>query len=103
MTDCARTPAGEATVRGIGVSPGVAVGPAFVLVTAELQVVELTASQETLLALRNEPAEAEAASVTYAVAGPVRDFVPVHAEIRGCPPSPADILRGILAAVRGRR
>jgi len=40
---------------------------------------------------------------SYAVAGPVRDFVPVHAEIRGCPPSPADILRGILTAVRGRR
>jgi Ni,Fe-hydrogenase III small subunit len=38
----------------------------------------------------------------YAVAGPVRDFVPVSAEVRGCPPSPADILRGILAAVQGR-
>jgi Ni,Fe-hydrogenase III small subunit len=39
---------------------------------------------------------------SYAVAGPVRAFVPVDAEVRGCPPSPADILSGILAAVRSR-
>jgi Ni,Fe-hydrogenase III small subunit len=39
---------------------------------------------------------------SYAVAGPVSDFVPVNAEVRGCPPSPADILRGILAAVQRR-
>jgi Ni,Fe-hydrogenase III small subunit len=39
---------------------------------------------------------------SYAVAGPVRDFVPVDAVVHGCPPTPADILRGILAAVRSR-
>jgi Ni,Fe-hydrogenase III small subunit len=38
---------------------------------------------------------------SYAVAGRVSDFLPVNAEVRGCPPSPADILRAILAAVRG--
>ncbi|MCX6551043.1 MAG: NADH-quinone oxidoreductase subunit B family protein [Acidobacteria bacterium] len=40
---------------------------------------------------------------SYAVAGPVHAFVPVDAVVRGCPPAPADILRGILAAVRTRR
>ena len=36
---------------------------------------------------------------SYAVAGRVRDVIPVDAEVLGCPPSPADILRGILAAL----
>jgi Ni,Fe-hydrogenase III small subunit len=36
---------------------------------------------------------------SYAVAGRVEDFVPVDAYVDGCPPEPADILRGILAAV----
>ncbi len=36
---------------------------------------------------------------SYAVAGPVDRFVPVDAWVDGCPPEPADILRGILAAL----
>ena len=36
------------------------------------------------------------------VAGPVDAFVPVDAYVDGCPPEPADILRGILSAL-GRR
>ena len=39
---------------------------------------------------------------SYAVAGSVDQFVPVDAFVDGCPPEPADILRGILAAL-GRR
>lgn len=39
---------------------------------------------------------------SYAVVGPVDRIVPVDAYINGCPPEPADILRGILA-VLGRR
>ena len=39
---------------------------------------------------------------SYAVAGRVEDFIPVDAYVPGCPPEPADILRGILAAI-GRR
>lgn len=35
----------------------------------------------------------------YGVAGRVQDVIPVDATVRGCPPSPADILRGILAAL----
>jgi Ni,Fe-hydrogenase III small subunit len=37
---------------------------------------------------------------SYAVAGSVADVVPVDVFVDGCPPEPADILRGILAAVR---
>jgi Ni,Fe-hydrogenase III small subunit len=36
---------------------------------------------------------------SYAVAGSVADIVPVDAWVDGCPPEPADILRGILAAL----
>lgn len=36
---------------------------------------------------------------SYAVVGPVDRIVPVDVTIAGCPPEPADILRGILAGV----
>ncbi|OFW14134.1 MAG: hydrogenase [Acidobacteria bacterium RIFCSPLOWO2_12_FULL_67_14] len=36
---------------------------------------------------------------SYAVAGPVDTIVPVDVYVDGCPPSPADILRGILTAL----
>jgi len=36
---------------------------------------------------------------SYAVVGPVDRIVPVDAYIDGCPPEPADILQGILAAL----
>lgn len=39
---------------------------------------------------------------SYAVAGRVQDVIPVDAVVTGCPPAPADILRGILAAL-GRK
>ena len=39
---------------------------------------------------------------SYAVAGSVYEVIPVDAFVDGCPPEPADILRGILAAL-GRR
>src|SRR5512143_818032 len=39
---------------------------------------------------------------SYAVAGSVDEVIPVDAFVDGCPPEPADILRGILAAL-GRR
>jgi Ni,Fe-hydrogenase III small subunit len=35
----------------------------------------------------------------YGVAGRVEDFIPVDVHVGGCPPEPADILRGILAAL----
>ena len=36
---------------------------------------------------------------SYAVAGSVDQFIPVDVFVRGCAPEPADILRGILAAL----
>jgi Ni,Fe-hydrogenase III small subunit len=36
---------------------------------------------------------------SYAVAGSVDQIIPVNAFVDGCPPEPADILRGILAAL----
>ena len=39
---------------------------------------------------------------SYAIVGGVATVIPVDAFVDGCPPEPADILRGILAAV-GRR
>lgn len=36
---------------------------------------------------------------SYAVAGSVDEIVPVDAFVDGCPPEPADILRGILTAL----
>ncbi len=37
---------------------------------------------------------------SYAVGGPLSDFLPVDVTIPGCPPPPLDILGGILAALR---
>src|SRR5258708_5237561 len=39
---------------------------------------------------------------SYAVVGPVDRVIPVDVTIGGCPPEPADILRGILEAVDRR-
>ncbi len=39
---------------------------------------------------------------SYAIAGSVDQIIPVDAFVAGCPPEPADILRGILVAI-GRR
>lgn len=36
---------------------------------------------------------------SYALAGRVQDIVPVDVIVRGCPPTPTDILRGILTAL----
>ncbi len=38
----------------------------------------------------------------YAIAGAVSDIIPVDVVIHGCPPTPTDIIRGILAAIEGR-
>jgi Ni,Fe-hydrogenase III small subunit len=35
----------------------------------------------------------------YAIAGPVSDIIPVNVIIHGCPPTPTDIIHGILAAI----
>lgn len=40
---------------------------------------------------------------SYAVVGPVEAVIPVHYKIPGDPPSPTDILKGILFALRSTR
>jgi len=40
---------------------------------------------------------------SYAVVGPVEKVIPVHIRIPGDPPSPAEILRGLVAGLRGWR
>ena len=37
---------------------------------------------------------------SYAIEGGVRDVIPVDLHIRGCPPSPMDLLKGLLALLR---
>jgi Ni,Fe-hydrogenase III small subunit len=37
---------------------------------------------------------------SYAVAGGVKDIIPVDLHIRGCPPSPIELLRGLLALLQ---
>ncbi len=39
---------------------------------------------------------------SYAVVGPVESVIPVDVKVAGCPPEPADILHGILAALERR-
>jgi Ni,Fe-hydrogenase III small subunit len=39
--------------------------------------------------------------VSYASCGAVENVIPVDVKIPGCPPAPADLLRGILAALHG--
>lgn len=39
---------------------------------------------------------------SYASLGGVGKVIPVHAHIRGCPPSPAELLEGILEVVKAR-
>jgi Ni,Fe-hydrogenase III small subunit len=39
---------------------------------------------------------------SYAIAGSVGDIIPVDVFVTGCPPEPADIMRGILAALDRR-
>jgi len=38
---------------------------------------------------------------SYAVAGGVKDVMPVDLHIRGCPPSPTELLKGLLALLDG--
>jgi len=39
--------------------------------------------------------------VSYASCGAVANVIPVDAVIRGCPPTPLDLMRGILQAIEG--
>jgi len=40
---------------------------------------------------------------SYAVAGGVKDVIPVDLHIRGCPPSPTELLKGLLALLNAAK
>ena len=40
--------------------------------------------------------------VSYASCGAVANVIPVDAVVRGCPPAPLDLMRGILEAIGQR-
>jgi len=40
---------------------------------------------------------------SYAVVGGVGDVIPVDLHIRGCPPTPEQLLKGLLALLEGQR
>ena len=40
---------------------------------------------------------------SYAVVGPIETVIPVHVKIPGDPPSPTDLLKGLLAALKSAR
>jgi Ni,Fe-hydrogenase III small subunit len=39
---------------------------------------------------------------SYAIAGGVKDVIPVDLHIRGCPPSPTELLKGLIALLKVR-
>ena len=53
-----------------------------------------------VVALGDCAADCHVFAGSYAVAGPVSDVIPVDLHIRGCPPPPLEILKGLLALLR---
>jgi Ni,Fe-hydrogenase III small subunit len=66
------------------------------------RVYEATPDPKLVLAVGECGANGGEFGVSYASCGPVASVIPVDAVIRGCPPAPVDLLRGILEAI-GRR
>ena len=60
---------------------------------------DATPAPKLVVAVGNCAHDCGAFAGSYAVVGPVSQVIPVDVTVRGCPPEPADILRGILAAV----
>ena len=56
-------------------------------------------SPKWVVALGDCAADCGVFAGSYAVAGPVSSVIPVDLHIRGCPPEPIDILKGLLALV----
>lgn len=52
-----------------------------------------------VLAVGNCGADGGEFGVSYASCGAVRNVIPVDGMIRGCPPTPLDLMRGILALI----
>src|SRR5512147_1487312 len=59
-----------------------------------------TPNPKWVVAVGNCAADGGVFAGSYAVEGGVKDVIPVDLHIRGCPPSPVDLLKGLLALLR---
>jgi Ni,Fe-hydrogenase III small subunit len=64
---------------------------------------EATPEPRLVLAVGECGANGGEFGVSYASCGAVANVIPVDAVIRGCPPTPLDLMRGILEAIGPRR
>jgi Ni,Fe-hydrogenase III small subunit len=63
---------------------------------------EATPDPKLVIAVGDCGADGGEFGVSYASCGGVRNVIPVDGVIRGCPPTPLALLRGILAALEGQ-
>ncbi len=66
---------------------------------ALLRVYNATPDPKWVVAIGDCAANGGIFAGSYAVAGGVNDIVPVDLHIRGCPPSPIDLLKGLVALI----
>ncbi|MGB6351651.1 MAG: NADH-quinone oxidoreductase subunit NuoB [Pseudolabrys sp.] len=64
---------------------------------ALLRTYNATPDPKWVIAVGNCAADGGIFGGSYAVAGGVKDAVPVDLHIRGCPPSPTELLKGLIA------
>jgi Ni,Fe-hydrogenase III small subunit len=64
------------------------------------QTYEATPAPKIVIALGNCGIDGGEFGISYASSGAVANIIPVDAVIKGCPPTPTDILQGILTAIR---
>lgn len=64
---------------------------------------EMTPEPKLVVALGDGACDGGIWKGSYAIAGAVEDVIPVDVKIPGDPPSPTDILRGLLGALRKAR
>src|SRR3954447_3722479 len=67
---------------------------------ALLRTYDATPDPKWVIAIGQCAADGGIFSKSYAVVGGVKDVIPVDLHVRGCPPSPTDILRGLLALLQ---
>lgn len=67
--------------------------------TALLRAYEATPDPKLVIAVGECGANGGEFGVSYASCGAVSNVIPVDAVIRGCPPTPLDLLRGILEVI----
>jgi Ni,Fe-hydrogenase III small subunit len=67
--------------------------------TALLRTYEATPEPKLVIAVGECGANGGEFGVSYASCGAVSNVIPVDAVIRGCPPAPLDLLRGILEVI----